>query len=75
MKDLQQAIEIQREYFNNAQTRMLDVIKERETLLETYPSKWFIKNKSKIEYEVISSTATKGTMATGIDDEVSVFKK
>ena len=74
-KDLQQAIEIQREYFNNAQTRMLDVIKERETLLETYPSKWFISNKSKIDYEVISSTATKGTMTTGIDDEVSVFKK
>ncbi|MBQ6038059.1 MAG: hypothetical protein IJL37_05285 [Bacteroidaceae bacterium] len=74
-KDLQQAIEIQREYFNNAQTRMLDVIKERETLIETYPAKWFISNKSKIEYEVISSSATKGTMTTGIDDEVSVFKK
>ena len=74
-KDLQQAIEIQREYFNNAQTRMLDVIKERETLIETYPAKWFISNKQKIEYEVISSTATKTTMSTGIDDEVSVFKK
>ncbi|MBQ9884069.1 MAG: hypothetical protein Q4D30_07005 [Bacteroidales bacterium] len=74
-KDLQQAIEIQREYFNNAQTRMLDVIKERETLIETYPAKWFISNKQKIDYEVISSTATKTTMTTGIDDEVSVFKK
>ena len=74
-KDLQQAIEIQREYFNNAQTRMLDVIKERETLLEQYPAKWFISNKEKIEYEVISSTKTKSTITTGIDDEVNVFGK
>ena len=54
---------------------MLDVIKERETLLEQYPAKWFISNKEKIEYEVISSTKTKSTITTGIDDEVNVFGK
>lgn len=74
-KDLMQSIEIQREYFNNAQTRMLDIIKERETLIENYPAKWFVQNKSKIEYEVISSTYSKTIMETKIDDDIELFSK
>ena len=74
-KDLMQAIEIQREHLNTAQTRMLDVIREREALIESYPSRWFISNKSQIEYEVISSTRTKTVMETGLDDEIDMFSK
>lgn len=71
--DLMQAIEVQRTHFHNAQTRMLDVIRERDSLLESYPSRWFVSNKSKIEYEVISSTHTKTIMETHLDDDVKVF--
>lgn len=74
-KDVMQAIEIQREHLHTAQTRMLDVIREREALIESYPSRWFISNKSKIEYEVISSTRSKTVMETGLDDEVEIFAK
>ena len=74
-KDVMQAIEIQREHLHSAQTRMLDVIREREALIESYPSRWFISNKSKIEYEVISSTRSKTVMETGLDDEVEIFAK
>lgn len=74
-KDLMQAIEVQRMYFNQAQTRMLDIIRQRETLLETIPASFFISNKSKIEYTIVSSTRTKGTMVTGIDDDIDIFKK
>lgn len=74
-KDLMQAIEIQREHLNTAQTRMLDVIREREALIESYPSRWFISNKSKIDYEVISSTRTKTVMDTGLDDDIEMFSK
>ena len=74
-KDLMQAIEVQRAYFDQAQTRMLDIIRQRETLLETIPAKFFISNKSKIEYTIVSSTRSKGVMVTGLDDEVDLFKK
>lgn len=71
--DLMQAIEIQRTHLHNAQTRMLDVIRERASLIESYPSRWFITNKSEIEYEVISSTKTHNVVETRIDDDVNVF--
>ena len=74
-KDLMQAIEVQRAYFDQAQTRMLDIIRQRETLLETIPAKFFISNKSKIDYTVISSTRSKGVLITGVDDDVDLFKK
>ena len=74
-KDLMQAIEVQRSYFNTAQTRMLDIIRERETLLEQIPAKFFISNKSKIDYTIISSTRSKTVIQTGLDDDVDLFKK
>ena len=72
--DLMQAIEIQRTHLHNAQTRMLDVIRERASLIESYPSRWFITNKSEIEYEVISSTKTHNVVETRVDDDVDVLK-
>ena len=71
--DLMQAIEIQRTHLHNAQSRMLDVIRERASLIESYPSRWFITNKSEIEYEVISSTKTHNVVETRVDDDVDVF--
>ena len=69
-RDLSQAIEIQRTIFSNAQQRMLDILRERETLMESMPAKFFISNKTKIDYEVISSTNTKTIMETRIDDDI-----
>lgn len=74
-KDLMQAIEVQRAYFDQAQTRMLDIIRQRETLLEQIPAKFFISNKSKIEYTIVSSTRSKTVIQTGLDDDVDLFKK
>lgn len=74
-RDLMNAIEIQREYFHNVQSQMLDIIRERESLIESYPSRWFISNKSEIEYEVISSTRSKTIMDTRIDDEIDMFSQ
>lgn len=74
-RDLMQAIEVQRAYFNNAQERMLDVIRQRETLLNSMPACWFISNKSEIEYVIVSSTRSKTVMQTGLDDDLSMFDK
>lgn len=72
-RNLMQAIEVQRAYFNNAQERMLDVIRQRETLIQSMPACWFISNKSEIEYTIVSSTRTKTVMQTGLDDDVKLF--
>ena len=71
-RDLSQAIEIQRTIFSNVQQRMLDILRERETLIESMPAKFFISNKTKIDYEVISSTNTKTIMETRIDDDITL---
>ena len=74
-KDLMAAIEIYRTEFQHSQERMIDIIREHEVLISTYPSKWFIKNKTPIEYTIISSTKSKTAVETGIDDDVDLFKK
>lgn len=70
---LMQAIEVQRAYFASAQQRMLDIIRQRETLLESMPSCWFIRDKSKIEYVVISSQITQQAVASRREDDIELF--
>lgn len=70
---LMQSIEVQRAYFATTQQRMLDILRERETLLESMPQCWFISNKTKIDYQVISSTVTQNVMATRRDDDIELF--
>ena len=72
-KDLMQSIELLRTEFQKAQERIIDLIRERKTLIEVYPSCWFVQDKSEIEYTIISSTRSKTVMETGIDDEVRLF--
>lgn len=74
-KDLMQSIEIQRSEFQTSQERMLDIIREHETLVKTYPAKWFISDTKPIEYKVISSSKTKMVMQLGEDNDVDLFKK
>ena len=74
-KDLMNTIEVQRLAFKNAQEKEFDIIREHETLLKTMPSSWFISDKRPIEYTVVSSTKSKMTMESGIDDDVELFKK
>ena len=72
-KDLMQSIEVLRTEFQHAQERELDIIREHTNLCNTYPSKWFVSNTEPIEYTIISSTKSKATMETGLDDDINVF--
>lgn len=74
-KDVMDAIEVQRTQFMKAQERMIDIKREHSTLCKTYPGRWFISNTSEIEYTIVSSTQSKQTMETGLDDNVDLFKK
>lgn len=72
-KSLMQSIEVERTAFMHTQERMLDIIREHATLIETYPGKWFISNTAPIEYTPITSTKTKEVMESGKDDDGELF--
>jgi len=72
---LSQTIEVQRIAFRNDQDRMIDIVREHETLCASMVSGFFIKDKTPIEYTIVSSTKTKIAMETGIDDDVDLFGK
>lgn len=74
-RDLMQSIEIQRAEFQTSQERMLDIIREHETLTRTYPARWFVSNTMPIEYKVISSSRSKEVMDAGEDNDVDLFGK
>jgi hypothetical protein len=67
------SIELLRTEFQKSQERMLDIIREHNTLLTSMPSKWFVNNTERIEYTVISSTRSKRVMEERIDDDVDLF--
>ena len=71
--DLMNTVEVLRSEFQHSQERMLDIIRERETLINQYPSKFFISDKSVIEYEVISSTQTKSIIDERVEDDIELF--
>ena len=70
---LMQSVEVQRAYFNSAQQRMLDIIRERATLIESMPWGWVVLNRKEIEYTVISSTATQDVLNTRREDNIELF--
>lgn len=66
------AIMIERDNFTKQQVRMLDIIREHSALCKKFPGKWFISNKTEIEYTVVSSTRSKAVMQSGIDDNLEL---
>ena len=71
--DLMQSIEILRSEFQRYQETMLDIVREHNVLINIFPNRLFITNKTPINYTVISSTKSKVVMETGIDDDVKLF--
>lgn len=72
-RDLIKSIEIERTGFTREQERMLDIIREHETLCNKPIVSAFISNRTPIVYTVISSTNTKEIMQTGVDNEQLEF--
>ena len=70
---LMQSIEVQRASFASSQQRMLDIIRERETLIESMPAMWFITNKGVIDYDIITSDVTAGVFQTRRDNDIELF--
>lgn len=72
-KELSVTIEVQRKQFLGAQEKIIDIVREHNNMLDVAPGKWFLGNRERLEYEVISSTNTKHVMDTRMDDNVVLF--
>lgn len=74
-KDLMNSIEVERTYFASEQKKMLDIIRQHNTLRQSIPSGWFVGSRPEIEYTVISSSKAKAVMEHGEDNDIDLFKK
>lgn len=70
---LSTVIEVERKRFLNAQTKIVDIVREHNNMLDVIPSKWFLSGKEYLEYEVISSSITKTVMETRMDEDIQIF--
>lgn len=71
--ELQVQIEAMRGEFAENQKIMLDIVREHNTLCEQFPYKFFIKDKTPIVYDVITSTTTNDVLNTNRDDNIDLF--
>lgn len=69
-KNLMNTITALRADFASNQTRLLDLDRERNALIEKIPSKWFISNNAKIDVVIVTSSRTSRAFSSGSDDEI-----
>ena len=74
-EDLSRAIEAQRETFLSAQKRLRDIKREHDDLRQKIPSTFFVGQRPELKIQLITSTQTEATYATGTDDDVDLFQK
>lgn len=67
-KDVMASIESERKGLENAQKKIIDICREHNNLIAKVPSSWFISDKEKLEWNVISSKDTKNIMITREDE-------
>ena len=70
---LSDVIEVERQRFLDSQTKILDIVREQNNMLDMFPSSWFLSGRKRLEWNPISSTYSKKVMSTGKDDDIDVF--
>ena len=69
------AVEGQRTVFKRDQQKLIDLKREHDNLLMTMPSSWFVGSRPAVEIQIVTSTKTDVTFATGKEDDVDLFGK
>ena len=75
--NLQNIIVAQRDGFKQRQTELLDLNREHDNLIGTFPNSLFasILGRKHIDVVIVTSTRTENAFKTGKDDDVNVFSK
>lgn len=72
-KDLMNSIEAERTGFFMEQKRLTDLNNEHRIVRQTFPNSLFIGSRPDIQITIVSSSATKMVMQTGLEDDVDIF--
>lgn len=70
---LSNVVEAKRAEFTTAQKQIIDLKREHDNLLDTFPGSFLISNREKVEIKVITSGHTKEVMESGEDNQVDLF--
>lgn len=65
----------QRDGFKFRQKELLDLNREHDNLIDTYPSHFFVGGRGKIDVVIVTSTRTDNAFKSGKDDDVQLFNK
>lgn len=67
------SIEVQREEFANTQTKILDLNRQHDALIQKGLGPIFLANRKHINVDIVTSTRTNNAFSTHVDDDISVF--
>lgn len=70
---LMNIITSQRDGFKFRQKELLDLKREHDNLMDTYPSRFFVGGRGKIEVVIVTSTRTDNAFKSGKDDDTQLF--
>ncbi len=74
-KDLERAIEANRQEFYEEGRRLKDMQREHRNIIMTWPGTMFLDAKDTISVTIITSDKTEGVFKTGKDNDIELFKK
>lgn len=69
---LANSIEVQRTTFQNEQAKLLDLKREHDDLIGTFPGSVFLMNRSRITVQIVTSTKTDKAFSSGKDDDIEL---
>lgn len=69
------AIEEQRTLFTAEQAKLIDIKREHDVLVQTFPGSFFLTGRQLPDMIIVTSAKTDDAFKTGKDDDVKLFKK
>jgi hypothetical protein len=72
---LMESIESQRIRFENKQREVIDIEREHNTFIQTFPNSLFLGGVAKIDFVPVTSGRAKDAIQTGEDNDVDLFDK
>lgn len=73
-KDVQRAIEGQRESFHTTQRQLIDLSRQHNILLKRVPSKWFLSSVEPIKIPVVINDESEKAFNTGREVKMTLYK-
>jgi hypothetical protein len=73
--NLADSISAERTGFARVQTKLVDIKREHDVLLNKIPSKFFLGGIEELEIRVVTSTKTDATFEIGKEDDIELFSK